>query len=175
MFSGCFLIVIASLLRGFEYFFQETDNLFPGIMFWRMFPSQMPYQLSDLTPVKPQSMFITAYVDEDFRLFAYRCFFHLMATDGAISFLFWRSGLLRVEDAVKEHLCLFKTLRLKQKLELSRIKPHTLAAITIIELNIMILNDYHSVFTNRAYHCFQTSSGDYNSVDAQGSHVKIVA
>jgi hypothetical protein len=118
----------------------------------------MCYQLSDLTSVKPQSMFVTAYIDEDFRLSAYRCFFHLMTTDGAIPFLFRGSGFLRVDDAIKERLCLSKTLRLKQKLKLSRVKPYTFTAITIVKLKVVILNDYHSVFADRAYHCFQTLS-----------------
>jgi hypothetical protein len=59
-----------------------------GIVFSWAFPSQTSYQLGDLTPVKPQSVVITARIDEDFRLPAYRCLLHLPTTARAIAFVF---------------------------------------------------------------------------------------
>jgi len=87
MCSGYSLTTNSALLRGLEYFFQKTNDLFPGILFWRVFPGQMSYQLINLAPVEPHPVFIAAHVDEYFWLLADGCFFHFMATDGALSLL----------------------------------------------------------------------------------------
>jgi len=150
-------MILSPLLRGCEHFPQETHNVFVGTTLWRLLPGQTFYQLSDLAPIKPQSMFLAAYIDEDLRVSSYSCFLHLAATDGALPFPLLRGSFLRAEDAVEECLRLFQTVRLKQKLELSGVEPHALAIAAIVKLDIMILDDYQVMFANRAFHSFQAS------------------
>src|SRR3989304_1564916 len=87
---------------------------------------------------------MVGFVDEDL--------FHFTPADGAFVFLFGRNGLRRAEHLVEKREGACHAGSLQQQLHLSSVEPDPPAVSAVVQLDILMLDDYRVVPADRANH-----------------------